>query len=322
MVEEKIKLDLRDKRILYELDINSRQSFKRISKKIKTSKNTVAYKIKRMQDNGLILGYYTLIDTFKLGLIFSRIFINLNNTTIDKEREIYSWLEKQGEVNVTAVLKGRYNLVIMTLTKTLIEFYEFLFKFKKKFKEFIAEQHISFFTQVDHYYRDYFIDNEQRELSIIKESSRIEKQEYDEDDLKILKMLSKNARISTVEMSDILKIPPRTISYRIKRLEDKKIILAYRMNLDVSKIGKQYYKINMKLNSFSKINELIEYIKSNLSLLYIDYTISDFDFEFDVEVSSEIELYKILNELKNSGTVKDYEIISNEKYLKLEYLPQ
>ena len=43
------KLDKKDKDILYELDLNSRQSFNQIGRKIKLSKEVVQYRIKQLE---------------------------------------------------------------------------------------------------------------------------------------------------------------------------------------------------------------------------------------------------------------------------------
>ena len=54
-------LDVKDRRILYELDFNSRQSNSKIGKKVGLHKNVVNYRIKRMEKNGIIsLRYFFL----------------------------------------------------------------------------------------------------------------------------------------------------------------------------------------------------------------------------------------------------------------------
>jgi DNA-binding Lrp family transcriptional regulator len=47
-------LDLKDRKILYELDLDSRQSFRSIGKKVGLSKDTVASRIKSLIQDGII----------------------------------------------------------------------------------------------------------------------------------------------------------------------------------------------------------------------------------------------------------------------------
>jgi len=58
-------LDLKDRKILYYLDINSRQSNSDIAKKVGLSKEVVNYRIKRLEKEGIIKGYYTVLDFYK-----------------------------------------------------------------------------------------------------------------------------------------------------------------------------------------------------------------------------------------------------------------
>ena len=61
------KIDVKDRKILYELDFDSRQPFSKIGKKVGLHKNVVIYRIKRLQERGIIRNFYTVIDSFKLG---------------------------------------------------------------------------------------------------------------------------------------------------------------------------------------------------------------------------------------------------------------
>ncbi len=45
-----MKLDLLDKKILYELDINARQTSTQLSKKLKRSRNVIEYRINRLKE--------------------------------------------------------------------------------------------------------------------------------------------------------------------------------------------------------------------------------------------------------------------------------
>jgi Lrp/AsnC family leucine-responsive transcriptional regulator len=64
------QLDFKDRKILYELDLNCRQSNAQIGKKVGLSKEVVKYRIKRMQDEEIIFVFWTEINTFKLGYQF------------------------------------------------------------------------------------------------------------------------------------------------------------------------------------------------------------------------------------------------------------
>lgn len=61
------KLDLYDKKILYELDINSRITLSALSKKIKLPKATTNYRLSRLIKKEYIKSFHPLIDASRLG---------------------------------------------------------------------------------------------------------------------------------------------------------------------------------------------------------------------------------------------------------------
>ena len=71
-----VKIDLKDRRILYELDYNSRESLTQIGKKVGLKKDVVSYRIKKLQEEGVIQCFYTVIDAYKLGYTLFRYYIN------------------------------------------------------------------------------------------------------------------------------------------------------------------------------------------------------------------------------------------------------
>ncbi len=59
-----IKIDLKDRKILYQLDLNSRQSLTQIGKNVGLKKDVVSYRIKRLQDEGVIKNFWTVVAEF------------------------------------------------------------------------------------------------------------------------------------------------------------------------------------------------------------------------------------------------------------------
>ena len=84
-------LDLKDRKILYQLDLNCRQSNTQIGKKVGLRKDIVSYRINRMEEKGVITGYWTDIDSFKLGYDVYRIYIKFQNATTDIKNEIIQY---------------------------------------------------------------------------------------------------------------------------------------------------------------------------------------------------------------------------------------
>lgn len=83
----KEELDIFDKKILFELDINSRISASKIAKKIKLPKETVNYRLKRLEKNRWINRLYTLFNASLFGYSYYQIFLKFNKMTSSIEKK-------------------------------------------------------------------------------------------------------------------------------------------------------------------------------------------------------------------------------------------
>ena len=61
------KLDVYDKKLLYEMDKNSAISISELSKKLRRSKQFIIYRMKQLEKATIITGYNAIIDMSKLG---------------------------------------------------------------------------------------------------------------------------------------------------------------------------------------------------------------------------------------------------------------
>src|SRR3989338_2302868 len=154
---EELKLDLKDKRILYELDFNARQSNTEIARKVGLSKDVVNYRIKKLEKAGIINGYYTLIDLSKLGYFGVRVYTRLLDANPDKEREIIEFLINNKKVFFVAKIEGPFNIAFGSWTKDIYEFEDFYLEFKRSFKQYLGEEKISIFTVIYHFHRAYLL---------------------------------------------------------------------------------------------------------------------------------------------------------------------
>jgi predicted transcriptional regulator len=88
------KLDVKDRKILYELDIDSRQSFSQLGKKVGLHKDVVAYRVKKLQEKGIIKNFYTEINNNKIGFSAVRLYLTYQNITPEIKKEIIDYLVK------------------------------------------------------------------------------------------------------------------------------------------------------------------------------------------------------------------------------------
>ncbi|MBI5046223.1 Lrp/AsnC family transcriptional regulator, partial [Candidatus Micrarchaeota archaeon] len=238
-----VNLDLIDRKILSELDNNARISYSTLGKQIRVAKETVKYRISSLEKIGVIKGYYTLVDFSKLGFVFYRTYIRLQNTPPEIEQKIAEYLSGSKNVAIFYQINGAYHIALGVWAKNLWKYEEFWLNFKNKFGQYFSNCHFSILTEYVEFSRSYLLANNTNEKTSFMTISKSDSENLDSMDFKLLSYLSNNARVSIVDIATALKTSIVTVRYRMKNLIDKKVITGFRTIFDLSKLGKEYYKV-------------------------------------------------------------------------------
>jgi DNA-binding Lrp family transcriptional regulator len=142
-------------------------------------------------------------------------------------------------------------------------------------------------------------------------------------ELELLRLISKHGKMSLVELSEKLVLDIKTIKSKLKKLEDEKVILGYKVDLDVSKLGRDFYTVEMELNDYSKYEEIAETIRSLQESISWAISIGGYDLEFDLEIENTQQYYQAIDKLKSKfpeiREVRYFRVIENYK---ITYMPE
>lgn len=291
------KLDKKDKAILYQLDLNSRQSFQQIAKKVRLSREVVQYRIRQLEKKGVIRGYQTLIDTSKLGYLNCRFFIKFQQDTPEEENQIIEYYKNHPRFWWVDSPEGFRDLGIACWVKDMYEFFEIKEDLVKRFGKYIHDLNIAIYSKFYIYKRAY-LTNKKADDEPVKVMFFPEKAEFNDKDVQILRLIAPNARMSSVDISKKTGISITNVNYRIKKMIENGIIKDFRVILDLQKIGYYWYKIEIQLNDLNIKKGMFEYFHQHPNIVYAYETISDNDIEVEMEVQSYEEFRKILNEIR------------------------
>ncbi|MFC1682132.1 Lrp/AsnC family transcriptional regulator [Nanoarchaeota archaeon] len=318
-----LKLDLKDKRILYELDKNCRQSCSEISRKVQLSQEAVNYRIKKLEEQKIITNYQLIVNLSKLGLIQFKVLLSFQHINSEKLNKIIEELNKKPEVKWVVSCKGNWDLLISLETDSLNEINNLKNKIINSFGNLINKKAISIGVSAEVYDRNFFLNKKEGNVEriIINEEKKVK---LDEIDLEIIIKLSKNARKSVVDIASELKTSARIVNYRIKQLQKRKVINGFRISINYEKLGMQFYKLFLYLDKSSpkRINDLVTYFRSNKNIIHNVKVLGNWEFEPEFEVSSENEFNSLLSSMKDqfSDIIKTIDIITISKEHKFVYL--
>jgi len=138
----KEEIDAHDKKILFELDINSRMSASKIAKKLKIPKETVNYRIKRLEKNGWINRFYTIFNASLFGYSYYRVFLKFYKLTASIETEIIDYITNDPTCANLRIIEGHFDLVFLTIQKNPGDLKGFLQCFFNIFGKNVEEKNI------------------------------------------------------------------------------------------------------------------------------------------------------------------------------------
>jgi Lrp/AsnC family transcriptional regulator for asnA, asnC and gidA len=320
-----MKVGLKDRKILYELDYNSRQSLSKIGKKVGLHKNVVLYRLKRLESLGIIRFYYTVIDSFKLGYNSFRVYLVLQNFTPAIRNEIVDYFVKNKYTWWVGTFEGSYDLAIVMWVKDINDFHIFWDETLKKYRSYFKDQIFCNYVQLQLFRHSFIVDKypkQDREIQEIISGGR--KVKTDDMDFQILEILAKDARIPTVEIAKRIRSTVDTIKNRIKRLKKLDVIQGYRVSIDYAKMGYQFYKVNINLNDYRDRGKIIRFIRLDPHLIMIDKSIGYFDLELDFWVKNLNEFHEIMDKITVAfpGSIKNYIYVHDPQLHKMRYIPE
>jgi Lrp/AsnC family leucine-responsive transcriptional regulator len=317
------KLDLKDRKILYELDKDARAPCSQIAKQVGLSSEVVNYRIKKLESEKIITQYQTVVNLSKLGILEFKVALSLQNLDSPKLKHILNKINKIKRAMWIVSCKGNWDKIISGEGTSLEEINKVKDDILSTFSGHILDKALAVCFKAEVFNRDFLIKNkvdyERTRILVTNE----EKAKLDELDMKILKELAPNGRKPIIDIASNLKESERVINYRIKQLRKRGIITGFRIAINYEKLGIKFYKTFFYLENpeKKKIQELVDYFKNNKNIIHNVEVIGNWDLEPEFEVFSELEFDNILQEIKDkfSDIIKRIDILTIKKEHKFVY---
>ncbi|MFA5992693.1 MAG: Lrp/AsnC family transcriptional regulator [Candidatus Pacearchaeota archaeon] len=294
-----MELDLKDKKILYELDKNSRISLTDLAKKLKTSKEVVHYRINNLIKNKIILKFHTVPSTYRFGMTAYKIYLRLQDISKEKYDELISYLLKNKDVFWVGTARGRWDLMFGVWATSMEEFFKIHDQLLDKFSKYLQEKELSVSREVLQYNRRwlYYDTLVPIEFNFGEKEPKII---LDEEDNKILDEIINSSREKIIDIAEKTGISPDMVSYRIKKMEKEKIIQGYKCLLNPTELG---FVTTKAFVFFKNINEekkagFINYCKMLPSTINMVITFAPWDLEIEFETKNYESYFKIMDDIK------------------------
>lgn len=315
-------IDKFDKNILYELDKDSSIELSQLAQKLKRSKQFVLFRMRRLEKEGFIQGYHAIVDMAKLGYFTFRVYFDMQNTTIDDEKKFVSFIKQNlPQVWTITRMHGKWDYALFIGVKQISEFHEVWDKIMLHYKIKIKKYNVSVYAPIFNFNRRFFLDGSGQTVEREYGSGGVD--EFDEFDIKLIHEYAVDVRKSYLEMAKALHVSHDKIRERIKKLEKKKIIVGYKIDLNLEKLGYQGYRVDIQLNHIKKNAELFHFCKMNKFIYQINKSIGGADFEIEVIVKDLVHLNALINDIKEKfkDAINDVEYFGFSAFYSLKFIP-
>ena len=305
---------MKDRKILYELDLDSRQSFSQLGRKIGLRKDLVAYRVKKLMENKLIFNFYTYIDLSSLGYDILRFYFKFQYTSVEMRKKII-----QEIVNMKCSLfvnstDGEVELSAYFAVKNIYEFQKIWDNFYREYGDYFANISFSIWCCNTMYSYSFLLDEDQavrtdkKNVTIFGDSKKVD---IDELDFQILKNISTDSRIPSLDLAKKLNVTVNTVTSRISHLQKNGIIKAYRLDIAFSGLDYKIYRLDIYLKNHKMRHKINDFITDS-PLIYSSYiSLGDAaDLEYEIFLKNLNQLHQIIE----SVTMKFPDCIKNYRY--------
>jgi DNA-binding Lrp family transcriptional regulator len=309
-----MNLDNLDRKILYELDLNSRITFKQLGKKLNIAKETVSFRIKRLVKNGYIKNFITTIHISQLNRFYYKLFYKFHKTTPEIDKQIVAYIRNYHSIAYFASLEGRYDITFLILSKDMCDLYKFLVPFRKQFGDYIIEQEILIMPSVHRFNFRFF--HEKGEILHTKYPEQLVEPNIDAIDYALIKALAANSRMSLIDLAGLTKTETNVVKYRLKKLRKAKILGTPVLDVDFEKFDVQQIQVCYCLKNHSAINTLIQYTAGFSQSTFATVTLGKYDLAVEFAVADMKELREILNKIKEhfAEEITDHDVFIMEEH--------
>ncbi|MBI4918528.1 Lrp/AsnC family transcriptional regulator [archaeon] len=315
-------MDLIDRKILCELDLNCRTPLSQLAKKLKVGRNVVDYRIKHLEKEKIIEKYICSLNLGLLGFKTYKIHFKVRN--IKEEKEFVKYVLEHNLVVNCVKEEGAFDYSVSIAVKNIKELDEFLMTVKNDFRDLIKDYAVSIIVYSKIFKLNKLLLEEKKEIPKIEKYSGEETEiKTDETDKKILRVLSQEANLQIIDLARRTKLSVDVVKYRLKNLSN--LINSFRILINFNKLGYHTYVIMLRIRKATKQDEekMVSWCAINKSVLYCSKRIGYYDFTINIAIKNIEELNKFISRLKEefSEVIDSYETTLNGDVLKLNYVP-
>jgi len=321
-----MELDLKDRKLLFALEQDARQTNVALSKVVGLAPDVIQYRIDRLIDRGILKFFVGYVNSARLGYMDYGLNFCTQRMTRAKEQAFVKFFINHPYCLYFGRSGGTYDYVADILSRDPSSMMDLLTEITNTFSDFIYRQDVITRISITHYPKQYLLDACKPPNPPTYFGGRIDQRvQIDETDDIILRILSKNARAKLIDIAKRVKLSDTAVRNRIRRMEQEELITGYFAWIEPQLIGYQSINLLLKHQNFRSSDEerLFEYCRTHRHITWLIKTLGIWDFEINVEVKTQEDLQEVVYDLKDNfpGMIQRVEYAPVFSTLKYSFYP-
>ncbi|MBT6824391.1 Lrp/AsnC family transcriptional regulator [archaeon] len=311
-----VKITKTDEIILSMLEEDSRVQEKEIAKQCKLSKDSIRYRIKRLENKGVIKGYSAFVDYTKMNKHLVKLYLSINSPIAIKE-DLIKFAEKKKETFTIYESIGEWDLCVTFFVEDLKQYYTIENEILSTWGKYISHKEFLIMLESKVYNHKMFLkDRKNKTKKIFGPKTDYNLNELDQ---KLVLEMIKNSRQSIITLANKFNKSHITITNHLRRLIAQDIIYP-RTSIDYEKLGLKNYKLFIEVSEYNtqvenKIMTFLELLPNTFNIIRV---VGDWKLEVEILTKEYKEVEEITRNLydnfsENIRNVKLF-VISKEQF--------
>lgn len=293
-----MRLSPRDRSVLLHAQMQAEQPVSALRRSCPFQEHSIRYALQQARRNELIQPR-CFIDLCRLGYSQFEVFFSLSATSRETGGQFIDALLHSQQVSFLGELGGDYQYGVNICAKNLREVSDFFDSLSEQYGEIFLEKAMAARMALFFFGNKYLAD-QKREVEQLHYRVRGDRVEIDQVDQSILYALANSSFPSRRQLAKQLSMPLSTLEYRIKRLEERKVIVGYYYHVDPSMLGMQSYMLLVCVKGINRRlkESFFEFCKSHPNIVILIHCLGNWDFEVVIDVANSHDIIAVTQQLR------------------------
>ncbi|HQH28318.1 MAG TPA: Lrp/AsnC family transcriptional regulator [Oligoflexia bacterium] len=300
-------MDLFDRRILFELDCDSRRSLSDIARKVRLGRDLVSYRIERLRHAGILNKCTVMINPYKLGLTVYKTYLKLDANK-GRWNEFVAYLDHCPYTAWLAECYGKWDVIWCVYARSPKEVYDLQDRLFSDFRDIILAYNVCTLVNYWSFPKKHLIGQSAGEVrewafSLPEFTFGATPLEHrlDEIEYGIVQLLGEDAQQSCVEIAKRLGTTPAVVKYRTEKLEELGVINGYRVDIDRSALGMTLFRVQVFPREYDAAQELEfhRFCQSHPQISCYEQQLGDCKLEFEVEAHDYAGFSTVIDDVRS-----------------------